>query len=75
MQERNTAVNAIKQVVPDANISTKCTREFQVDIIYNGKVIFTRIQRQLYKKYPKLRKQSIKDIKLAVSKAIKNANL
>lgn len=73
-QEMNTAISAIKEVLPNANVQGVGLDVYpiQVRIIApDGKVIWADKQQKLFKKYPQDRLESIQQIKSAVQATLK----
>jgi len=80
-QEMSTAVGVVRDIFPDASIQThRRTSEEdvrlgkanpEVIISSNGEVLWSSKQKNLYQKYPKKRKKSMKEIKKALE-ALKN---
>ncbi|KAG2372792.1 hypothetical protein C9374_001105 [Naegleria lovaniensis] len=68
-QEESTAISAIQQVFPDASIKSVCLDEYPIFVKIevkrkneSPKTIFQSHQRNLFRKYPDLREESIKKI-------------
>eukprot|EP01091_Cochliopodium_minus_P012947 TRINITY_DN4049_c0_g1_i1.p1 TRINITY_DN4049_c0_g1~~TRINITY_DN4049_c0_g1_i1.p1 ORF type:complete len:124 (-),score=27.04 TRINITY_DN4049_c0_g1_i1:67-438(-) len=77
-QERDTAISSIKEAYPAAIIDSKQINNYPIEVkIFAGegneKLIFSSPQRNLFRKYPDLRTESIKQIKKIVKEyVIKN---
>ena len=68
-QEESTAVNTIKQVFPNIPIKTHCLDEYPIEVnifvkLSNNeeRLIWKSHQRNLFRKYPELRDESIRQI-------------
>ncbi|KAF0981800.1 hypothetical protein FDP41_012457 [Naegleria fowleri] len=78
-QEESTAIQAIRQVFPDASIKSVCLDEYPIFVKIEAKTsdqqepktIFQSHQRNLFRKYPDLREESIKKIVKACQELVK----
>jgi len=68
-QEESTAINAIKQVFPNITITTNCVDEYPIHVTIEvhfsdstSAKVWEGHQRNLFRKYPDLREESIKQI-------------
>ena len=71
---RDTAISAIKKEFPNSKIESEQLDEYPIIVkIFAGEereLIFESPQRELFRKYPDLRKKSIKKIRKAVRKYV-----
>lgn len=72
-QERDAATEAIKRVVPDADVKAVRLDSYpvRVKVYYDGKVIWESAQRNLFRKYWSARTQSQSEIEAAVTECLK----
>ncbi|KAL3901017.1 MAG: hypothetical protein SGCHY_000920 [Lobulomycetales sp.] len=71
MEERDTAVQAVKEAAPSAQVQSECLDSYPINVrVLNptGSVVWSGDQRNLFRKYAAKRTQSIAEIISAVKR-------